>query len=138
MINDSNDPSFRFLPIDRDARYDQRNVQIWWNGPPRVSDVYVEYVPHAVRYGHEPAPDGFWSAQRALTIDMDCDAGNSCADWCDGTDLRSTPAGVFGGMLLDGGFASPDEMVKALRQFAKIEQCEWAREVLASYVERPS
>lgn len=50
--------------------------------------------------------------------------------WMNG-DPRMTPDGVFAGMLVDG-FASPKHVIRALREFAKVQECDWARRFLAA------
>src|SRR5438045_1939150 len=46
-------------------------------------------------------------------------------EWCNG-DPAQTPEGAWA--LLDArGFASPADKVAALREFARIEGCDWAR-----------
>ena len=54
--------------------------------------------------------------------------GNICAGWMEGGDY-GTPARDFGDMI-DGGFSSPLEYLKALRQFAHIRECDWARQMI--------
>jgi hypothetical protein len=50
------------------------------------------------------------------------DLGASFADWSD----RPVPEAVWG-RLMQKGFASPAETVRALVQFARIRDCPWAR-----------
>jgi hypothetical protein len=50
--------------------------------------------------------------------------------WMEG-DPRMTPEGVFTGMLVDG-FASSRYLLRALGEFAKVQECDWARRFLAA------
>jgi SOS response regulatory protein OraA/RecX len=43
-----------------------------------------------------------------------------------------TPAIIFG-QLLERGFTDRAELQRALEEFAHIEECEWAREMLQSF-----
>lgn len=51
------------------------------------------------------------------------------ADWLDGA-WRNTPIGLLLELAVCDGFANKDVTVKALKEFAKIEGCEWASEIL--------
>jgi len=52
------------------------------------------------------------------------------AGWMEG-DPRMTPDGVFAGMLADG-FSSARHLVRALKEFATVQECDWARRFLAA------
>lgn len=54
--------------------------------------------------------------------------GAICMNWDDGTDPELTPEGAFA-RLLDRGFSTREHRIKALREFAKIDNAEWARPV---------
>src|SRR5262245_26526531 len=56
--------------------------------------------------------------------------GRTDLGWMEG-DPRMTPEGVFAGMLFDG-FASGKYAVRALQEFAKVRECDWARRFLAA------
>lgn len=55
--------------------------------------------------------------------------GCCLSDWLNGNP-QFTPEGVFSSFLMDGGFLSPAEAMRAVEQFAKIRECQWAREML--------
>ncbi|MBX3498433.1 MAG: hypothetical protein KF889_03250 [Alphaproteobacteria bacterium] len=56
--------------------------------------------------------------------------GRVVEGWMEG-DPRMTPDGIFAGMLVDG-FASTKSLIQALREFALVEECDWARRFLAA------
>lgn len=66
-------------------------------------------------------------------IYFDGDAGACFADWLSG-DPCLTPEGVFI-HLEEMGFSSPDVRLNALREFAQIEGCSWAR-IMAAALEQ--
>lgn len=100
----------------------ENQAKILWRQPPgeRVQDVAV--IP-------KRQPETPYQARR-----LHASSGAICSDWCDGTDDRMTTAGIFGLMLRadfeDGVFE------KALSEFAKIEEAEWARQMLAGLTYR--
>ena len=109
-------------PVDDDFGHGENlipvaAVRIFWSHgfqPCRVRDVYVSRTdidPHLVEAEY-------------FSDRWECVVGNCDADW-----LRSskfTPEAVFGELLVTG-FASNEEAVNAIRQFAQIDVCAWAR-----------
>jgi hypothetical protein len=53
-------------------------------------------------------------------------------DWLEGRNPRHTPLGRFAEMGHDGQLGAGKEFVRKLEQFAKIEGCEWAVQMLAA------
>lgn len=93
----------------------------WSHGPAphrHACDVYVSTsaLPQTL-------VDDEYFSQRWWCVVGDCDVG-----WL--VDPQYTPEAVFG-ELLESGFASRAEMLNALRQFAWIDTCSWARLMLA-------
>lgn len=66
---------------------------------------------------------GRWEAASFAT-------GCNLADWM--VNPRSTPEGVFAGLLFDGHIPSGKQLGPVLKEFAKIEECAWARRQLAA------
>ncbi len=56
--------------------------------------------------------------------------GACMADW--GRNPRSTPLGKFAELCFDGELPSGHHFVRLLREFAKIEGCDWALHMLAA------
>lgn len=61
-----------------------------------------------------------------------CSAGAMSADWTTGSHALDQPAGLFASVWLRRD-ASPDAIRAALVQFAQIEECDWARQMLAAF-----
>lgn len=61
----------------------------------------------------------------------ECNDGNCWRGWA--TAEGHGPEVVFRGLLVDG-FKSPRRLIEAIRQFAKIRQCQWARDMLKPHV----
>ena len=59
-------------------------------------------------------------------------AGACTSDWMDGTDDRSTPAGLYA-QLAFAGFKDDATHVAVLDAFATIEGCEWAAQMATTY-----
>jgi hypothetical protein len=92
-----------------------------WSGPSRVTEVVVAEIT-------ERNKDTDW-----WTLDKryECNDGNCWRGWA--TDEGHGPEVVFRGLLVDG-FKSPQHLIDAIRQFAKIRQCQWARDMLKPHV----
>lgn len=63
--------------------------------------------------------------------DFENSAGAIGLGWMEG-DPRLRPAGIFAWMLADGGFDGRDGLASALRAFGQVEECQWARDMLAA------
>ena len=61
-----------------------------------------------------------------------CSTGAMSVEWTTGTHALDQPAGVFATYWLRRD-ASPDAIRAALVQFGQIEECEWARQMLAAF-----
>lgn len=74
-------------------------------------------------------------SESASTMLYDCSAGAVGASWCTGDDARDYPDGLFGHVIFNAPEPLPRSTVFAwLEQFAKIDECEWARQMLAEMV----
>lgn len=91
-----------------------KNAQIHWSAHERYNPDLVDRVLVFDR----TVP---WTDDESL----ECSAGACCSDWLDGTDPRSTPEGVYA-TWLQTGFKDQEAHVAALRELAKIEDCQWA------------
>lgn len=63
---------------------------------------------------------------------LSCSAGAFGREWMVGSHALDRPAGVFASVWLRRD-ASPDAIRAALVQFAHIEGCDWAGQMLASF-----
>lgn len=63
---------------------------------------------------------------------LSCSAGADSEGWMTSGHAIDNPAGRFASVWLRRD-ASPDAIRAALVQFAQIEECEWAREMLAAF-----
>lgn len=113
--------------------YPARFVQIFWDTDKehRVENLEVVFVPRGAGViPHRKDDPTFWQSYGRYIGEWDCDLGNSVAGWME--PQGSTPATVWGQLILRG-FASQDEMIDALEEFAYIEECEWARDMLRAF-----
>jgi hypothetical protein len=92
-----------------------------WIGPSRVTDLVVTEITRA-------SEDADWWDYSAR---YDCSDGNCWSGWT--TDDGHGPEVVFRGLLVTG-FKSPDHLIAAIGEFARIRQCEWARRMLEPHV----
>lgn len=53
-------------------------------------------------------------------------------DWKDGRNPRHTPLGMIAEMGFDGTLPKGNDSVNILGQFAKIEGCDWALQMIAA------
>lgn len=125
-------PLYRELShlLAKSGRYPAKWTNIFWNVDEegRVKDVEAVFSPPID--DDTPEGDHLWFAyldwKRRWTFVM-----GACRDgWLEPDDLA--PGVIFGGLLREG-FASYAEMKDAVREFAWIEECEWAREMLAPF-----
>jgi hypothetical protein len=66
----------------------------------------------------------------------DCSAGACGAGWCEADHPRDNPAGLFASIIFDAPAPASRPVIRAwLEQFAKIDSCEWARQMLMQMVE---
>lgn len=89
------------------------------HGP--VIDLHVVNLDEA-EAGHRPDAT-LWDAAGSTN-------GACLADW--GRNPRSTPLGIFAELCFDGDLPRGQQFVRLLREFAKIEGCEWALHMLAA------
>ena len=61
-----------------------------------------------------------------------CSTGAMSSGWMEDDHPLSNPAGVFAHNWIAKG-SSPEALMSALREFAKIEECSWAREMVAAF-----
>ena len=109
------------------GRYPAKHIDIFWNldSDGKVTDTEVVFVPReALRDKELQAKYAEFNEQWAS------DLGNSLADWLKEDGL--TPEGIFG-HLLHHGFASEGALGNTLKEFAHIEESEWARRMLRGF-----
>jgi hypothetical protein len=94
-----------------------------WKGPSRVTDLVVVEIA-----GPSKLADWWHYAER-----YDCDDGNCWRGWA--THAGHGPEVVFRELLVTG-FKSPEHLINAVREFARIRQCQWARDMLKPHVAR--
>ena len=82
-----------------------------------VVDVLVTPFPDDRQYFHD-----YW----------DGTSGACHSDWLEPGKLTMTPENVFGELAASIGFASKEAAEKAIVMFSRIEECGWARAMLAS------
>jgi hypothetical protein len=116
-----------FLPPS--GLYPARHVDIFWNwdNEHKAKDVEVVFIPRDVDL---PKNEYYGRQFDHYVMQWDFDLGNSCSDWLQ--DPLFTPEGVFGVLLRDG-FSNETELQRALEEFARIEECEWARNMLRGF-----
>jgi hypothetical protein len=104
-------------------------VDIFWNWDDnfKVKEVEAVFFPRDV--GIEESR-GFWYRVNVYMNKWNFDIGNSSEAWLQAPAL--TPEGVFGALLREG-FSNETELQRALKEFAHIEECEWARNILAGF-----
>jgi hypothetical protein len=106
---------------------DVRDAQIFWNhddgegGDHRVTELIVAEI-------NEGNKDTDWFT---LCRQYDCNDGNCWINWA--TAEGHGPEVVFRALLIDG-FKSPQHLIGAIREFAKIRQCQWAQDMLKPHV----
>lgn len=113
--------------IGESGLYPAFHIDVFWNvdDQRRVKDTAVVFVPrHAL---HLPEMQ---KAFAAFNAEWRSDLGNSCEDWL--TEGGLTPSSVFG-TLLAQGFVFQDELDRALREFAMIRECDWARDMIKAF-----
>ena len=59
-------------------------------------------------------------------------SGACYSDWLEPGKLTMTPENVFGELAASIGFATKEAAEKAIVMFSRIEECGWARAMLAS------
>lgn len=103
-------------------------VHILWrvNTNMKVEEVFV--AERLVR-GSDTSPQDRAEIARRRHL-YPASAGSDTIDWLDPKDPGSTPAAVFASIAFHWGFADPDGAEKCLREFAKIQSAEWARQML--------
>jgi hypothetical protein len=115
----------------KDGLIEAQHVTVYWDFGPdckSVRNLSVVYCPRTVMTSRDFDIWRDWDT-------FDCVMGNCCTDWPEGRDARGNPdfencpAGLFG-HLLAYGFTDKDEITRALREFAHIKECPWAREML--------
>jgi len=77
-----------------------------------------------------PADDGYGRRMDLYMNRWTSDRGNSFTNWLRAPNL--TPEGVFGA-LLRTGFSSETELRRTVEEFAHIEECDWARNMLTGF-----
>jgi hypothetical protein len=64
------------------------------------------------------------------TADIENSAGACNGDWLAGDDPLATPLGLFAQLVACQGFPGQEDMFAALREFAKVENQDWAVKLL--------
>jgi hypothetical protein len=117
--------------LPESGHYPAKWVDIVWNvnDEGRIEDVEAVFVPPY----DENTPEGavLWVRYHDWRFrHWSYGMGACCEGWLEPDNLA--PGVIFGGLLREG-FASYEEMRNAVREFAWIEECEWAREMLAPF-----
>lgn len=106
-----------------------RHADIFWNDEPKKDPEDSRRAGHeVVVLNRDPA-----LGRRSLDTDPghNCSHGSMVAGWLEDGHQIHNPAGLFAYNWLAKG-SSPESIHAALREFAKIEECVWAREMLAA------
>ena len=104
-----------------EGRIRARSARIFWSDhrqTNRVTDVWVSTT-------DQPEKD---FTREYFSPRWTCVVGNCDVDWLRHPEY--TPEAVFGEMI-EIGFHSSADLINALRQFAKIDSCDWAERMLA-------
>lgn len=121
--------------VPPDGFYSATDVGIVWTRHPEtdlVTDVTVQFIPRIARKHMVAERHSSWRQEWSnYDHQWKCSGGNSEKDWCDGTDPRATPAGLFGSWLFRG-FHNKAEEARALHELSRIKECDWARAMLAA------
>jgi hypothetical protein len=119
-------PRFKHL-LSSNGRYPAKHVDIFWNrdDDQRITDVEVVFIPRAALRDEELQAE-YAQYNKRWTSDL----GNSTEHWLE--EHGYTPEDIFG-HLLRHGFRSEKVTQVALREFAHIEECEWARLMLRGF-----
>ena len=107
-----------------DGMINERSARIFWSDHPvsgRVADVWVSTTDQSL----EAFTEEYFSARWNNVV------GNCDVAWLE--DPAYTPEAVFGEMI-ETGFHDRTNLVGALRQFAKIDSCDWAQRMLGRLV----
>lgn len=117
--------------IDKKGLIEAKHVTVYWDFGPEnktVRNICVVYCPREVMTTRDFDIWRGWDT-------FDCVMGNCCSGWPEGwdssgkPDYENCPTGLFG-HLLAYGFTDKDETTRALKEFARIKECSWAREML--------
>lgn len=113
-------PDWQFAPEHYKA-YGKMPVEyahICWDTEPegQACNVTVAYVDRSI--------DNADARHRWFTYQ--CDSGNSWMDWPD----ERTPESEFAAIISLYGLRDEQEFYRALHEFGRIEQCDWARAML--------
>lgn len=142
---------FRHL-LPKDGLYPAEDVVIYWNlkgNPPLIQDVAVVFYPRKYmeekNYSDHPAEmmiSVCYSKERFYES-----SGNCNSDWMKYDNKKSPPPhdpetntnfGFGPNEDFEGlkalGFASSEEEHRAIKEFARIRECQWARDMLFNYV----
>lgn len=101
-----------------------RHADIYWNTEPEnrhaggAEVLVVDRGPNGVPRNRQNDPKEFWRS-----------SGSMVGGWLTDGMPHHNPAGLFASVWLLRG-SSPASVHAALREFAKIEECGWAREML--------
>lgn len=103
-----------------------RSIGIGWGRHPDngVCTVAVAYFPRRFIPNNKHPVWDYWCRYDQWQFVR----GNCEVDWL--TTKFDTPEAIYGYMA-DCGFSSTSEHIRAIREFARIEECDWARKMLA-------
>jgi hypothetical protein len=128
MRTQNNNPAFlayrHLLPAD--GRYPAKWVDVFSNTDDdmRFCDVEAVFIPRGAGIEFDLAFLDAFADYNARWIG---DLGNSVAGWMEPRGLN--PEKIFG-LMLYSGFVDQKELDTALGEFAHIEECEWARQMV--------
>lgn len=109
-----------------DGQHRAKDVTFVWGEDDNMRITEVRVVRHVGDTDHDVRGEAAISDPDAFPNSF----GAVAEGWMEG-DPRMTPDGVFAGMLVDG-FASTRSLIQALREFATVQECDWARRFLAA------
>lgn len=110
--------------ISDDGTIGEEYVAVYFclNDCGKVIDVCVAYRPHPVMTREDHREFAVLSNQ------FRCSEGNLSIEWPNG-DGSLNPNGLFLD-LISIGFGNHDEFIRAVREFSRIRECGWARDML--------
>lgn len=112
----------------RDGLYAAHDVMILWNLNSQGEAVDLTVCLRPLDHGFEDKVSERFDRWQGRYSNAN---GNCVADWMRG-DPRATPAALFGWLLIEEKFPNREQTINAIRQFAKIRECEWARQMVAA------
>lgn len=135
-------PAYRFYRklLKPDGLIDAKHIEVYFDfdsdptvlnakGHPKsgVFNVVVAFIPR--EHAFNDHGDEFMSYWMAWDTWDNC-VGSSSMNWM--KNKYETPEAVFAGLCGEYGFTRKEEFYRAVREFARIRQCQWARDMIAA------